>query len=99
MCTDEGGWTVLQKRKNGSENFELPWKSYENGFGASDSEFWLGLHRIYRIVIEQEQVLRVDLESWDNDHGYTMYDRFIIGSAVENYKLTIGVYSGKLFIC
>ena len=95
MSTDGGGWTVFQRRKDGSQNFELPWKSYEYGFGASDSEFWLGLHRIYRIVIEQEQVLRVDLESWDNDHGYAVYDGFLVENADVKYRLKIGVYSGK----
>ena len=86
---------MFQKRKNGSQNFELPWKSYEDGFGAIDSEFWLGLHRIYLMTISQEQNLRVDLESWNKEHRYAMYDAFTVGSAVEDYELTIGVYSGK----
>lgn len=38
----EGAFTVIQRRKDGSVDFDLPWQSYEDGFGDFRSEytFW-----------------------------------------------------------
>ncbi|XP_076105750.1 ryncolin-1-like [Mytilus galloprovincialis] len=42
METDDGGWTVIQSRLDGSTNFYKGWTAYEDGFGNLEHEFWLG---------------------------------------------------------
>ncbi|CAC5362071.1 unnamed protein product [Mytilus coruscus] len=42
MTTDSGGWTIIQRRLDGSVNFHRQWTDYENGFGNVDGEYWLG---------------------------------------------------------
>ncbi|CAG2192651.1 unnamed protein product [Mytilus edulis] len=42
MNTDGGRWTIIQRRLDGSVNFQRNWKDYENGFGNIDGEYWLG---------------------------------------------------------
>ncbi|CAC5408517.1 unnamed protein product [Mytilus coruscus] len=47
-----GGWTVIQRRINGSEDFSRNWVEYENGFGDLQYEFWLGLQNFKNSSLE-----------------------------------------------
>ena len=36
------GWTVLQRRYDGSEDFDRDWQDYKSGFGSQEYEHWIG---------------------------------------------------------
>ncbi|XP_025757807.1 tenascin isoform X2 [Oreochromis niloticus] len=91
METDGGGWTVFQRRKDGSENFFRRWNEYIEGFGDVNGEFWLGLASIHNLTAMSRMSLRVDLRDGD-ESVFAQYSTFEV--AKRNYKLTVGGYSG-----
>ncbi|CAH3189213.1 unnamed protein product [Porites lobata] len=92
--TAGGGWTVFQKRLDGSVDFYRGWDDYKGGFGNMNGEFWLGLEKIHRLTKEQCR-LRVDLEDFENQTAYAEYDSFGVGDEQSKYKLgLLGQYAG-----
>jgi ficolin len=94
MDTDGGGWTVFQRRQDGSVNFYQVWNSYINGFGQPSGEFWLGLEYLHRLTTSKRSHLRIDLKDFDNKTAYAYYSTFAIGNAASKYTLSVGGYSG-----
>ena len=92
METDCSGWTVFQRRQDGSVDFYRYWTDYENGFGAG--EFWLGLSNIHRLTKEGSNTLRVDLEDFEGNTAYANYSTFNVSDGSTEYILTVGGYSG-----
>ena len=93
METDGGGWTVFQRKQNGSLDFYHGWIDYEMGFGELDNEFWLGLSKIHRLT-KIDSSLRVDLEDFNQNTRYAHYCIFSVGDVSTEYMLTVGGYSG-----
>ena len=94
MTTDGGGWTVFQRRLDGSVDFYLDWESYKNGFGDLNGEFWLGNDNLHRLTAADDVTLRVDLEDFDGDIRYAEYMTFKVAYEADNYRLLIARYSG-----
>ena len=94
METDGGGWTVFQRRQDGSVDFYRYWTDYENGFGNLTGEFWLGLSKIHRLTKEGSNTLRVDLGDFEGNTRYANYSTFNVSDGSTEYILTVGGYSG-----
>ncbi|XP_022105043.1 angiopoietin-related protein 7-like [Acanthaster planci] len=92
MSTDGGAWTVIQNRKDGSRNFYRQWSSYASGFGRLESDFWLGNDMLYGLTTRIPYQLRVEFSDWDGEQGYAVYDRFVVGSPDDKYRLVLGEY-------
>ena len=91
-----GGWTVFQKRLDGSVDFYLNWSDYKVGFGDLNGEFWLGLDKIYRLTSDNNSMLRVDLEDFEGNTSFAQYNMFGVMNENNMYKLNLGVYSGMI---
>ena len=90
-----GRWTVFQRRRDGSENFNRGWSDYVAGFGNPKREFWLGLENIHCLTAATERVqLRVDMADFDGVKKYAQYSFFSVGNADTNYTLNVTGYTG-----
>ena len=94
MRTDGGGWTVFQRRQDGSVDFYRGWNDYKSGFGQLTAEFWLGNDKIHRLTAARPTTLRVELEDWNAVKVYAKYGKFNIGDEQGIYRLEVGSYSG-----
>ena len=95
MTTDHGGWAVLQRRQDGSQDFYLNFSDYKNGFGDLDGEFWLGLDKIHRLSKSGMTVARIDMEDFGDEKKYAKYLSFSVENEEEMYRLTTDKYSGN----
>ena len=94
QTTDGGGWTVFQKRLDGSVDFFRGWDDYKRGFGNLNGEFWLGLDKIHHLTKNHSR-LRVDLEDFDEETAYAIYDLFGVANEQQKCRLRLGQYTGK----
>jgi len=92
--TAGGGWTVFQKRRDGSVDFYRAWDDYKRGFGNLNGEFWLGLDKINRLTVSSSNKLRVDLEDLHGNTAFAEYSSFSVTSERAKYQLNLGSYSG-----
>ena len=94
MTTNGGGWTVFQRRLNGSVDFYRDWSSYKNGFGDLHGEFWLGNDNLHRLTAAGSVSLRVDLEDFEGNIRYAEYATFKVADQADKYRIVISGYSG-----
>uniref|UniRef100_A0A3B5B333 Angiopoietin-related protein 7-like n=1 Tax=Stegastes partitus TaxID=144197 RepID=A0A3B5B333_9TELE len=94
MDTD-GGWTVIQRRVDGSVNFDRSWRDYRDGFGDLHSEFWLGNDHIHDLSTQGDYSLRIDMEDWGNRHKHAIYQSFV-DDEVHHYRLHVSGFSGTV---
>ncbi|KAJ8033473.1 Ficolin-2 [Holothuria leucospilota] len=98
MSIDGGGWTVFQRRVNGSIDFFKSWNEYREGFGDNQHEFWLGNEKLYHILQQGTYEVRVDtVMSVDGSivTDYHKYSNFQIGDETTMYRvIDCGQWSG-----
>uniref|UniRef100_A0A3B5L5N5 Si:ch211-203k16.3 n=1 Tax=Xiphophorus couchianus TaxID=32473 RepID=A0A3B5L5N5_9TELE len=94
MDTD-GGWTVIQRRVDGSVSFDRSWREYRDGFGDLHSEFWLGNNHIHELSTQGDYSLRIDLEDWSIQHKHALYQSFVEDEE-HQYRLHVSGFSGTV---
>ena len=92
MTTNGGGWTVFQRRFNGSVDFYRDWSSYKNGFGDLHGEFWLGNDNLRRLTAAGNVSLRVDLEDFEGNIRYAEYATFKVADQTDKIIHINGVF-------
>ncbi|XP_034473215.1 fibrinogen-like protein 1 [Drosophila innubila] len=90
------GWTVIQRRQDGTENFNRNWTDYRMGFGDLRNEFFIGLEKLHLITNSQPHELYIHLEDFESESRHARYNNFVIGNEKESYAIkSLGEYSGN----
>ena len=92
--TDGGGWLVIQRRQDGSVDFDRFWWEYEMGFGSLTGEFWYGLRALHCLTGQGGWEMRMDIKLANGTNIFLQYKQFKVASAKNKYKLTVGGFQG-----
>ena len=92
--TDEGGWLVVQRRQDGSVDFNRGWVEYEEGFGSLTGELWYGLRPLHCLTNQGQWQLRIDFTFTNGTKSYLSYKSFSVGPANSQYQLSISGFTG-----
>ncbi|KAM6150011.1 angiopoietin-2 isoform 2-T2 [Erethizon dorsatum] len=94
METGGGGWTVIQRRENGSVDFQRTWKEYKVGFGNPAGEHWLGNELVSQLTNLQGYMLRIHLQDWEGSEAYSLYEHFSLASEELKYRIHLKGLTG-----
>ena len=89
-----GGWLVVQRRQDGSVDFNRFWGEYEDGFGKLNGEFWYGLRALHCLTGQGGWEMRMDIKLANGTNIFLQYEQFKVASAKDKYKLTVGGFQG-----
>ncbi|KAK2860820.1 hypothetical protein Q7C36_004986 [Tachysurus vachellii] len=88
--TEDGAFTVIQHRQDGSVDFNQSWQRYEDGFGDFKSEFWLGLRKIFSITQQGSSLLHMQMENW-KEEKHSMELQYMLDGPDYNYTIHLKV--------
>lgn len=90
---DNTGWVVIQRRYDGSVDFDRPYIDYEKGFGNLWGEYWLGLRHIYKL---SRGGIRMSIFMEDNEDQIILanYSSFRISASASCYCLQTSEFVG-----
>ena len=64
------------------------------GFGSLTGKFWFGLNALHCLTSQGQWDLCIDLKLTNGTIIYLPYNKFAVGSATEQYPLTISGFTG-----
>ena len=97
MKTDGGGWTVIQRRIDGSTDFQRGWSDYKHGFGDVENNMWIGLENMHYLASPNASTsLRIDLKHRlkGDELFFAKYRSFQISDENDRYRIRVSGYSG-----
>ncbi|XP_029976859.1 fibrinogen-like protein 1 [Salarias fasciatus] len=96
METDGGGWTVFQRRRDGSVSFNRGWSEYRDGFGEPRGEHWLGNRHLHLLSAQGDYSLRIHLQDWSHADRHALYHSFRVDDEQNHFRLHVSGFSGTV---
>ncbi|CAG9770419.1 unnamed protein product [Ceutorhynchus assimilis] len=91
----DNGWTTIQKRYDGSINFNRNWNEYGNGFGSATGEHWLGNRNLHHLTKDNCTMLKINMKDIYGKYWEATYDHFHIADYTQGFRLTVSHYHGN----
>ena len=88
---------MIQRRIDGSTDFNRGWFDYKHGFGDVEKNMWIGLENMHSLASPKAMTnLRIELKHWlKGDKLFVAkYGSFAIGNETDGYTLNVSKYSG-----
>lgn len=95
MASCHDGWTTIQKRYDGSVNFNRNWNEYSNGFGTATGEHWLGNRNIHYLTESNCTQLEINMKDIYGKYWQATYDDFRVADYSFGFKLIVDKYKGN----
>lgn len=92
-CRDN--WTTIQRRLDGSVDFNRTWNEYAQGFGQPNGEYWVGNEVLHGLSSRSCLRLRIEIQDIYDNYWYAEYATMRISSRDEGYRLDISGYTGN----
>ena len=87
MELDGGGWTVFQRRYDGSVEFKTrTWAEYKEGFGNAPGEYWLGNEVVHRLTTSEKYDYMVWAKAFDGETAKRKLLEFKLGNEQSGYR-------------
>ncbi|KAF6024569.1 ANGPTL1 [Bugula neritina] len=91
---EDHGWTVIQRRVDGSVSFYQNWATYKAGFGNIDGDYWIGNDRLHELS-QTNNRLSIFMRTWHFQEGYANYSNFVVNAESDYYRLLVSGYYGN----
>jgi len=85
MTTDGGGWIVIQKRFDGSVDFNRNWNDYKNGFGDVNGEYWLGNEFVHHYTKMYQTEMKIEAVAFDGEKASAVLQKFTLSDEASKY--------------
>ncbi|XP_038068685.1 uncharacterized protein LOC119738039 [Patiria miniata] len=87
------GYTVFQRRLDGSVSFNRTWQEYADGFGNLTGEFWLGNQKLSSLTRNWGRELVITLRAFAGEEARIRYEYFHVFASEYTYKLIVDGFS------
>ncbi|XP_031348512.1 protein scabrous [Photinus pyralis] len=95
MASCQDGWTVIQKRYDGTVDFNRNWNEYSNGFGSATGEHWLGNRNIHYLTKDNCTKLMVNMKDIYGKYWQATYDDFRVADFSGGFRMSVDRYKGN----
>ncbi|KAL5014778.1 hypothetical protein ScPMuIL_009048 [Solemya velum] len=92
--TANNAFNVIQRRLDGTLNFNTFYHYYVNGFGHPTAEYWAGLNPIQYLTQTGSNRLQITLQEWNGNTVIVRYSHFSLSGST--YRLNIYGYVGSI---
>lgn len=95
MTECNGQWMTVQRRFDGSVDFNRSWDEYAQGFGRPSGEYYIGNDVLHHLTSDNCSSLKIRMEDIYDNIWVADYTVFSVASRENGYRLTISGYNGN----